>query len=175
MYDDVNFDTSTSSKPRELHPKGIIKAATVDIIDMPHQVNPFYDPDKKGSMPFTDQVKLVWETAARRSDGSPFKISRTFTKSLYDGSRGGAASALHKILDSWLGSEYDGRFVARKINGRPAILVIRHEVKGDRTVAKIDNVMPDEGENTYTPSGSYKRYIPKETKPEPKDEEETPF
>ena len=60
-YDNVDFDSSYSAAPKEIHPKGIFKAVTVDIVDLPQQKNNFYDPNKKGSKPFIDQVKLVWE------------------------------------------------------------------------------------------------------------------
>lgn len=179
MYDNVEFDSSYSAAPKEIHPKGIFKATTVDIVDLPQQKNNFYDPNKKGSKPFIDQVKLVWETAAKRSDGKPFRISKTFSKSLYDGSAGGAASSLHLALDSWLGGEYTGRFESRKLAGRPAMLVIVHETKGDKTKAKIRTIMPDESGEPYVADGTYKRWIPKDdqkvTAIEDAFNEETPF
>lgn len=160
-YDDVNF-RSDESRPKETHPAGIVKAVCVDIIDLPNQKNDFYDPTKKGSKEYVNQVRLVWETAKRRSDGTPFTIKRTFSKSLYDGASGGNASALYKILSGWFGADFDGRFEARKIANRPALLVIRHEMKDGTVKAKLDNVLPDDDGMPYVPEGSYKRWMPKE-------------
>lgn len=168
MYDNVNFD-GESGAVREVHPAGLVKAVAVDIIDMPHQENNFYDPEKPNSKQFVDQVRIVWETMKRRSDGRPFTIKRTFSKSLYDGSAGGAASALYKMLSCWFGADFTGRFEAKKIIDKPAVLVIRHETKDGIVRAKLESVLPDDGV-AYSAEGSYKRWVPKGEK-----EEEVPF
>lgn len=176
-YDELDFDATVNSTPREIHPRGIWKSAPVDIIDLPQQKNGYYDPTKKGSKPFIDQIKIVWESAARKTDGTPFRISRTFSKSLYDGSNGGPASALHKLLSTWLGADYTGRFVAKQIAQLPAVLVIVHETKDKKTKAKIESVMPDESGEPYVPTGTYKRWVPKEqySAPAERDDDEVPF
>jgi hypothetical protein len=160
-YDDLSFDQNDTAQ-REIHPKGIFKAALVDIVDLGPQKNPFFDPTNPKSKESIEQIKLVWESAAKRGDGKPFRISRFFSKSLYDGSAGGKSSALHDLLSEWLGAEYTGRFESKKLEGRAATLVVTQETKNGKTKAKVKSVMPDESDSPYEPDGSYKRWVPKE-------------
>jgi hypothetical protein len=175
-YDDVNFDQSYQAQ-REVHPAGLVKAVCVDVIDLPHQKNRFFDPSNEKSKEFNDQLKLVWETAKRKKNGKPFTISRTFSKSLYDGAAGGNASGLFKILSSWFGPEFNGKFEAKRVAGRPALLIVRHEVKDGVTKAKLDNVLADESD-PYVADGLYKRFVDRNAAPAAvaeEDEEGTPF
>lgn len=159
QYDDVNFNQN-DTYIRELMPAGLVKGVCVDIIDMPHTKNNFYDPAKEYSKEFVDQIKLVWETAHTKDNGRPFNISKTFNKTLNDGSGLGAESALHKVLRNWLGVEFDGRFSAVKVYGRPALLLIEHALRKNNTMkAKIQSVLPDAGD-PYLASGAYKRFVP---------------
>jgi len=160
IYDDVNFDQDSVSK-RDPHPAGICRAVAVDVIDMPHEPNRFYDSSKEGSKEFQDLVKIVFETEHIRPNGKQFSISMLATKSLYDGSGGGPTSKLYRVMSSWFGPEWNGRFESSKIVGRPALLVIEHSVRDGRVRAKISSVLPDQGD-PYQPSGEYKRWVPKD-------------
>lgn len=152
-----------ASKPKEIAPKGIQKAVCVDVIDLGQVKNIFFDPSKEGSSEYVHQIRIVWELAKRKTSGKPHWISRTFKLSLYDGSRGGNAAALHNILSAWLEGDYKGRFESRAIAGRPAVLVIEHKPKreGDGVQARVASVQPDESGDPLKPSGEYKRYEPK--------------
>lgn len=188
QYDNIEFDQSETVK-RELHPSGIAHAACVDIVDMPHIQNKFYDPKNPKSKEFTDQLKLVFETEAVKENGTPFTISLFCTRSLYSGftesgEAVGVESKLHKILVSWLSSDFDGRFAASKLYGRAALLVISHKTSGKGTIkAVIATVLPESGK-PYVPSGNYRRWVdksqgftadsPEPTEP-PAEDDDVPF
>lgn len=170
MYDDIEYTEETHSPTQyEMHPRGETKAACVDVIDLGQQENTFKKgPD--GSPVLERRVRIVWETARKRSNGKPFTISKSYKLSLYDGANGGNAAALYKHLSSWMGESWDGRFKSSALVGRTASLFIEHEKsKTDKTktVAKVMAVHPLEDGDTFTPSGTYKRWVPKE--------ETTPF
>lgn len=170
MYDDIEY--TEDSRPQfqhELHPRGEVKSACVDVIDLGLQENTFKK-GADGSPAMERRVRIVWETARKKANGKPFTISKSYKLSLYDGANGGNAAALYKHLSSWLGEGWDGRFKSSALVGRTASLFIEHEKsKTDKTktVAKVMAVHPlDDGE-TFTPSGTYKRWEPKD--------ESTPF
>ena len=161
IYDDVNFDQDSVSK-RDPHPAGICHAVAVDVIDMPHEPNRFYDSSKEGSKEFEDKVKIVFETEHVRPSGAKhFTISLMATKSLYDGSGGGSVAKLYRLMSSWFGPEWNGRFEASKVVGRPALLVVEHISREGRVKATITSVLAEPGD-PYQPSGEYKRWVPKD-------------
>ncbi len=155
MPDDINY--SESDRPREIHPRGEVPAVCVDVIDLGLQKNSFKpeaEPERR--------IRIVWETAKKRTNGKHFTVSKTCKLSLYDGSGGGNAAGLYLILSTWLGPSWDGRFNSKDIVGKDCSLFISQEkAKFDKnkTIAKILSVNPlDEGQRPHIPSGDYKRW-----------------
>lgn len=162
-YDDIEFSESdVPRKAAELHPRGSCKAVCVDVIDLGEQENTFKKNDD-GTPMMQHKIRIVWETSRARSDGKRFTISKSYTMSLYDGSRGGQPAKLYTHMSSWMGDTWDGRFSAKRIVGQRAELFIEHE-KGKqdktKTFAKVLAVHPLEGEE-FNATGSYKRFVAK--------------
>lgn len=82
-----------SSGPRELPPLGTHQAVCSHVCDLGIHMEawPGKPPTRKR------KAAVIWELAARRSDGDPFTVSKTYAATLGDGSN------LRADLESWLG------------------------------------------------------------------------
>lgn len=176
-YDDITYNESERTHHvSELHPRGAVKAICVDCIDLGMQENVF----KKGpdGQPLMQRrVRLVWETAKKKSDGRNFTVSKSYSMSLYDGSNGGNQAALYTHLASWLGASWDGQFRSKQLVGRTAELFIAHEKLSQdktKTFAKVLAVNPLEDGETLEASGEYKRFVAK-AGATAEDDDPTPF
>lgn len=163
-YDDINYSEEDRPRNFELHPRGETKAVCVDVVDLGKVENPFKK-GENGETLMEHRIRIVWETARKRTNGKPFTITKSYRLSLYDGSGGGNQATLYKHLSSWLGESWDGRFSSKQLVGRSASLFIEHEKsKTDKTktFAKILAVNPLEDGETFEASGLYKRFVPKD-------------
>lgn len=163
-YDDIDYSEAERPRNFEVHPRGETRAVCVDVIDLGMQENTFKK-GEHGEPLLEKRIRIVWETARKRSNGKPFTISKSYKLSLYDGSGGGNPASLYKHLSTWLGDSWDGRFSSRQLVGRPASLFIEQEKsKTDKTktFAKVLAVNPLEDGDTFEASGTYKRFVPKD-------------
>jgi hypothetical protein len=166
-YDDITYTEEQRERNYETHPRGETLAVCVDVIDLGMQENTF----KKGEHgePLMERrIRIVWETGRVRTNGKRFTISKSYKLSLYDGANGGNSASLWKHLSSWLGKTWDGKFRSADLVGRAALLFVENEKsKSDKTktIAKILAVNPVEDGQTFTASGSYKRFVPKDDTP----------
>lgn len=88
------------------------------------------------------KIRIGWELNKKKSDGTPFFISKTMAHSGYE------TSTMFQLLTSWLGGFPDGRFkLAEKIINQPCMIQVVHEIskKNGKTYAGISSVgsMPD--------------------------------
>lgn len=136
---------------RELAPEGQHLAICVDVADL-GLVETTYNGEKK----MQHKVRLVFELATAKKDGSRFVIGERFTASLHE------KAALRKFLQSWRGRAFTPdelkRFDTETLIGANAIVQIVHNTKGDRTYDNIDAIMkPVRGSRPLAPSGQYVR------------------
>lgn len=159
--DDIEYSEADRPRTFELIPKGETRAVCVDVIDLGLVENPFKK-NEDGTPEKVRKVKIVWETARKKKNGQPFTVSRQFKLSLYDGSGGGKSAALYDLLSAWLGASWNGKFSSKALVGTPAVLYVKHEPsKTDKTKVfpKVADVSPDESDNPYEASGTYKRFV----------------
>lgn len=142
-----------NKKPQfESHPAGQYRACLVDSTDLKIIHTKFGD---------KEAFRLVFETELRRPDGSAWCVwSKPLTPSLAE------KSNLRKILRSWLGRDLEeGEGIdTETLIGRPALVVVAHEVRDGTTYANLIAVLPDNAPNPVTPSGSYTRVKDREEK-----------
>lgn len=132
-------------KSFEAHPAGQFRACLVD--ETPLKVIRTKFGEKEA-------FRLVFETDLKREDGSSWCVwSAPLTPSL------GEKSNLRKLLRSWLGRDLeDGEGIdTETLIGRPALVVVAHEIRDGVTYANLLAVLPDNGPNPVTPSGTYVR------------------
>lgn len=142
-----------NKKPQfESHPPGQYRACLVDATELKTIHTKFGD---------KEAFRLVFETELKRSDGSSWCVwSKPLTPSLAE------KSNLRKILRSWLGRDLEeGEGIdTETLVGRPALVVVAHEVRNGTTYTNMLAVLPDNAPNPVTPSGSYTRVKDREEK-----------
>lgn len=132
----------------ETPPAGIHNAVCVDVIDL-GEVQGQYGPQHR--------IRLVWEIGALQQSGKRFLIFGTYAAYL------GGKSRLHAHLKQWRGGkdftpEQLAKFDLEVLAGKPCILVVSHESKGDKVYANVTAISPvPQGQETLKPSGDYKR------------------
>lgn len=138
---------STNQKSFQPHPAGQFRAVCVDCTE-----------PKEIETRFGRQTifKFVFETEATREDGSRLCAwSRPLTPSLHE------KANLRKVLKQWRGKDLSSAelsgFDTESMVGVPAVIVVTHDERGDVTYANIIAVLPDNGPDPLTPSGSFVR------------------
>ena len=132
-------------KTFEAHPAGQYRACLVDETPLKLIRTKFGE---------KEAFRFVFETELKRDDGSSWCVwSAPLTPSL------GEKSNLRKLLRSWLGRDLeDGEGIdTEALIARPALVVVAHEIRDGVTYANLLAVLPDNGPNPVTPSGSYVR------------------
>jgi hypothetical protein len=113
-------------------PEGIITAKCVEIKDLGVVNSTNYGPQEK--------IKITWETTSEKTpDGKPYRVQRTYGKSL------NRKSQLYADLKSWLGAEFPVHaeaFDTDRLIDRPCSLRISHNAKGEQVYANVDAVFP---------------------------------
>lgn len=117
------------------HPTGPHAAVCCDIVDLG-----VWQDQYPGQAPRdVRKIRLVFQTEEVREDGKRFTVGRMFTASL------GEKANLRKFIVSWRGVDFTEAelkaFNLVKLIGAPALIQVKHRVKGDKTYADIDSVM----------------------------------
>ena len=136
---------NNSRKAFDAHPAGQFRACLVD--ETPLKIIRTKFGEKEA-------FRLVFETDLKREDGTSWCVwSAPLTPSL------GEKSNLRKLLRSWLGHDLEeGEGIdTESLIGRPALVVVAHEIRDKTTYANLLAVLPDNAPNPVTPSGSYVR------------------
>lgn len=132
-------------KSFDAHPAGQFRACLVDETPLKTIRTRFGE---------KEAFRFVFETDLKREDGSSWCVwSAPLTPSL------GEKSNLRKMLRSWLGRDLEeGEGLdTENLIGKPALVVVAHEIKDGTTYANLLAVLPDNAPNPITPSGSYVR------------------
>lgn len=140
---------SQNSKNFEPAPEGTFKAVCVDST-LPKEIQTQYG--------IQTMFRLVFELDALRSDGTKYCAwSRNFSPSLHE------KSNLRKFLKSWFGrdllSDELADFDTERLVGRPAQILIQHDVRNGNTYANIIACLPDKSGDPLKASGKYVRVI----------------
>jgi hypothetical protein len=143
----INLENSmkldNKKKSFDPHPPGQFRACLVD-----------ETPLRKIQTKFGEKeaFRFVFETEAKRPDGTSWCVwSRSLTPSLNE------KSNLRKLLRSWLARDVEDGIDTETLLGRPALVVVAHEIRDGVTYANLVAVLPDNAPNPVTPSGSYTR------------------
>lgn len=115
----------------ELPPAGTHLAICYRLVDLGTQPGGQYGPMHK--------VMLGWELPDElMKDGRPFTVSGWYTWSM------GEKANLRKILEGWRGQPFSEpdfkgshRFDVKNVIGKPCLLTIVHEHKGEKTYANV--------------------------------------
>ncbi len=113
-------------------PKGMQHAVCVDVVDL-GEVD-----GKWGKKP---KVRIVWQLAARMSDGKPYLAQKMYTNSLHE------KATLRKDLESWRGRRFSddelNQFDLEKLITVNCQLQVIHDTSDDGTVwANVQAVLP---------------------------------
>lgn len=148
----------------ELPPEGMFSAVCIDVT-----------PEKQvpTAWGLKTKFRLVWAIDAKREDGTPFIIGRSYTPSLHE------KAQLRKDLTSWRGKPFTAaelaKFDVEKVLGASCKLVIQHKTAGEREFANIVAVMKHDGGTKVTAPDTYVRVKDREdVKTEPAAGEEPP-
>lgn len=117
------------------HPTGPHSAVCCDVVDLG-----IWQDTYPGKAPRdVRKIRVVFQTAEFREDGERFTVGRMFTASL------GEKANLRKFLESWRGVPFTEEQLAGfnlvKLIGAPALIQVKHRVKGEKTYADIDSIM----------------------------------
>jgi len=131
------------------HPEtdGLIKAVIVDVTPLKMMTSSYGD---------REVFKLVYETEAiDESDRNGLLWSIPYRPSLNE--RANLRKDLKRIRGRDLNKEEESEFDVESMIGFPVQLIVKHEIKEDRTYAQISFIQPDKSDAPYTASGTYKR------------------
>ncbi len=138
-------------------PEGIFPAVCVDAIDL-GLVN--------GQWGTRHKVRFVWEIDAKREDGSPFQVRKTYTLSLHE------KATLRKDLRGWRGRDFTAEelegFDLERVIGACCTLIVTHEEKEGTVYANATAVTKPT--RTIAPSGKYTRQARQPEAREPESE-----
>lgn len=128
----VSGESGVDFKP---HPTGPHAAVCCDVVDLGIWKDQF-----PGKAPRdVRKIRLLFQTDERREDGERFTVGRMFTASLSE------KANLRKFLESWRGVPFTEEqirgFNLVKLIGAPALIQVKHRVKGEKTYGDIDSVM----------------------------------
>lgn len=129
---------SFDDTPRELVPVGNHIARCFSVIDLGTHEESYQGGKPKEKRKFS----IGWELNKKKSDGTPFFISKQMAHSGYE------TSTMFQLLTSWLGGFPEGKFIlSEKVINQPCMIQVVHEVskKNGKTYAGISSVgsMPD--------------------------------
>lgn len=117
--------------------QGTYSARLCNLVDLGHQSSVW-----EGEQKTAHKILLTFEITDaenRREDGSAHTINRRFTASLHK------KAALRKLLESWRGRPFTDdelkSFDLKTLLGKPCLIGIIHETKGDRTYANLSSIM----------------------------------
>lgn len=131
-------------------PDGMHPGVCVDIVDMGIIESTYSGQTKK-----QHKIRLVWEIAATREDGSQYLVQKRYTASLHE------KSALYKDLKSWRGRAFTPEelkgFDVEKLLHVPCTLMLVHEEREGNVYANISAIGRAEKGNELKPSGKYVR------------------
>lgn len=117
---------------------GTFTAVCCSIVDLGTQVST-YEGETKAARKIMLAFELTDPDAGQRDDGSPHIVRKRFTASLH------AKAGLRKFLESWRGRPFDAQelkgFSLPVLLGKPCLLGIVHEAKGDKVYANLSSVM----------------------------------
>lgn len=117
---------------------GTFTATCCNILDLGTQVSTF-EGESKAARKIQLAFELTDPDAGQRDDGSRHIIRKRFTASLH------AKAGLRKFLESWRGRPFDAQelkgFSLPVLLGKPCLLGIVHEAKGDKVYANLSSVM----------------------------------
>lgn len=118
-------------------PAGTYPARMVQLLDLGTQISDF-----QGETKAAHKLLLTFEICdpeTSRDDGKPFTISKRFTASLHE------KAGLRKTLESWRGRPFSPDelrgFNLENILGKPCLLSVVQETKGERTYSNISAIM----------------------------------
>ena len=118
-------------------PAGTYPARMVQLLDLGTQISDF-----QGETKAAHKLLLTFEICdpeTSRDDGKPFTISKRFTASLHE------KAGLRKTLESWRGRPFSPEelrgFNLQNVLGKPCLLSVVQEQKGDRTYSNIASIM----------------------------------
>jgi hypothetical protein len=119
----------------ELPPTGSISARCCHVIDLGTQTAEFQNERRH-----VRKVVVAWQLAGRRSDGTPFILSRRFTASLHE------KAVLRGFIEAWRGHplkpEELAGFNLRRLINAPCLLNIVHVEKGGNAFAEVRTIAP---------------------------------
>lgn len=131
-------------------PDGMHPAVCVDVVDMG-----VIESTYSGKTKQQHKVRLVWEIAATRDDGSQYLVQKRYTASLHE------KAALYKDLKSWRGRAFTPEelrgFDVEKLLHVPCTLMLVHEEREGTVYANISAIGRAEKGNELKPSGKYVR------------------
>lgn len=126
--------TGTYSPPEA----GTFTAVCCAITDLGTQVSTF-EGETKSARKIMVSFELTDSDAGQRDDGSPHIVRKRFTASLHP------KAGLRKFLESWRGRPFDAQelkgFSLPVLLGKPCLLGIVHEAKGDKVYANLSSCM----------------------------------
>lgn len=118
-------------------PAGTYPARCVLIADLGTQESDYQGETKRAAKLFV-QFEIC-EPETRREDGKAFCIGKRFTASLHE------KAGLRKTLESWRGRPFSPDelrgFSLVNVLGKPCLLSVVQETKGDRTYSNIASIM----------------------------------
>ena len=141
----MSYHISYTEKKFEPAPEGLHDSVCVDVVDKGWMESAF------GIKP---KVRLAWEIKAKREDGKPFLVSKTYTVSLHP------KATLRQDLKAWRGREFTkeelANFDMEKLVGAPCRLLVKHDVGDDGEYSFVDSILKA-AQPALKPSGGYKR------------------
>jgi hypothetical protein len=131
----VSLNLSADTQTFELPPSGSLPARCCHVIDLGTQPVEF-----QGERKHVRKIAIAWQLEERRSDGTPFTLSRRFTASLHE------KAALRAFLEAWRGRPFTPEELAgfnlRRLIGAPCLLNIVHAERSGNTFAEIRAIAP---------------------------------
>lgn len=120
-----------NGEQRDIPEAGNHAAVCVAVIDLGHQLRRKFQSSEEEYQPL---LYLCWELVGL--DGRPL-VGRDFKVSLHE------KAGLRHFVEQWCGKLVDGAdFDLCSLAGRPCLLNVLHDVKGDRTFARIEGASP---------------------------------
>jgi len=115
-------------------PAGPHSATLVDVIDL-GLVTSVYE----GKSKTAHKVRLVWQVAERKDDGTPYQVSKQYTASLHE------KASLRKDLEAWRGQpftkEQAAGFDIEVLLHKPCLLNVQHADRAGSTFANVTSLM----------------------------------
>lgn len=115
-------------------PIGVHTSVLLALVDLGMQPGGQYAPAYK--------TAFIWQTPDQTAEsGEPMTITKVFTSSMHK------KSNLRKTIESWFGKAFPSEEAAKDFKletllGRPCLLNVTHDQKGDKTYANVASVIP---------------------------------